>query len=69
MMAAGYSLDLYCDSDAKHTYEENKKWSPAQYFGETFAGCARQARRDGWLISKKRQLCPKCSGKKGENND
>ena len=78
MMAACYTLDLYCDNenlvevgvrwgmpkfeDANHAYDEGGRW---QYTGETFAECARQARRDGWLISKKRQLCPKCSGKGG----
>ena len=78
MMVACYTLDLYCDNenlvevgvqwgmprfeDANHTYDEGGQW---QYTGKTFAECARKARQDGWIISKKRQLCPKCSGKEG----
>lgn len=37
-----------------------------QLFGETYAGCARLARRRGWMLSRdgSRCLCPAHSGKR-----
>ena len=64
----GYSLDLYCSNwksgpasrDPTHTYRE----FPHNYFGPDRANCYRQARREGWILGRGRELCPKCSGKK-----
>lgn len=61
MLYAGcYSLDLYCDREsAEHRFQE----FPHQYTGETFGECAREARRDGWIIRTRLRTatCPKCS--------
>jgi len=67
-MVGGYHLDLYCDGydaarqpvDGVHELQE----FPHTFTGELGAACRRQARRQGWLLSEKQQLCPKCSGKK-----
>lgn len=59
MIASGYSMDLYCEADGhQHGYNEGQ----AQFFGETWADCARQAREAGWRIHKQRRecICPKC---------
>lgn len=71
MKVGCYTLDLYCDnnftinslgvytSDSRHAFQE----FPHQFTGDNEAACVKQARSQGWLISDKRQLCPKCSGK------
>ena len=72
MIAACYSMDLYCENAAKggpHVKGTCPHWwseFPHVYTGETWGECARQARRDGWKIARNRQLayCPDCSGKK-----
>lgn len=58
-----YSLDLYCDGPAHPSYPTD----PANYTGRTYSECARYARRDGWVIDKRREgrecgyaLCPAC---------
>jgi hypothetical protein len=56
MIANGYSVDLYCENMSDH----NRRWreigeGKATYTGETWGECARQARRDGWQISRDRQ--------------
>jgi len=65
-----YTLDLYCDNEdapvqkfgeplnpRAHLYNE----FPHNYVGQTLRECVKTARRDGWLIGKERQLCPKCN--------
>ena len=58
-ITACYAMDLYCDvPGCKHKM-------PWQYTGETWEHCARQARRAGWRINRRRHtaICPACSGK------
>jgi hypothetical protein len=64
-----YSLHLYCDHDGvdrtgvnRHGWEE----FPHEFNGETFAECARQARKLGWVIhtGERTATCPKCSRKR-----
>jgi len=56
--SSGYVLDLYCDA----CYGPSNT-DPAQFTGETFAECAREARRDGWSIFRKTRTarCPDCA--------
>lgn len=69
MIAGCYILDLYC-SQIKKDYVENINFGhkhhefPHQYTGQTRGECYRKARKDGWLISKQRQLCPTCKKRK-----
>lgn len=59
MIASGYTMDLYCEVEGnRHGYKEGQ----AQFYGETWADCARQARDAGWKINKRRRecICPKC---------
>jgi hypothetical protein len=62
----GYSMDLYCDRwdgsfDTVHGYAP----FPVQYHGDTRGECAREARRDGWILhTDYTATCPKCSGKR-----
>lgn len=61
--ASGYSLDLYCDKDnVKHSHLE----FPHTYVGETFGECAKEARKNGWVIHRKTRTatCPKCNRSK-----
>nr|DAG80665.1 MAG TPA: hypothetical protein [Caudoviricetes sp.] len=56
MVAAGYAVHLYCDCDECNS----KQWRmpcSGEYTGETWSECARQARSDGWSISKDRTRC------------
>lgn len=65
--ASGYSLDLYCDQPnqgeaTKHSWFETYRET---FVGETFADCARQAKKTGWKIHRKTRTatCPYCAGK------
>jgi len=54
MIASGYSMHLYCEIEgAEHGYGDGQ----AQFDGETWADCARQARQLGWKINKQRREC------------
>lgn len=62
MMAAGYSMDLYCDVK-DDTYGHWRAWT---YTGETFRECASQARRAGWKSNSAQfregpHTCPSCA--------
>lgn len=74
MMVGCYTLELYCDKEGfynkydadgtlrdevGHTYQE----FPHEYMNELGSKCRSRARKAGWKLGKK-QLCPKCSGKK-----
>lgn len=77
-MASGYSLDLYCDNagDGKpggygygspadgHAFRA----FPAEFYGETWSECARNARAAGWKIDRRERtaICPKCARKARE---
>jgi hypothetical protein len=68
--AACYSLDLYCDTFRGEDVRDDKRHHsfaefPHTFTGETFAQCAAQARRQGWVIHRGTHTatCPKCSGK------
>ncbi|AUG88109.1 hypothetical protein HOS53_gp051 [Klebsiella phage May] len=58
MITSGYSMDLYCDCDtctkATAIFGSN---TPSQYFGETYAECAKQAKQDGWYLSRDKRKC------------
>jgi hypothetical protein len=58
--ASGYSLDLYCDHS---NYQHGRDEFPHQFTGETFAECAKIAKRVGWIVHRKTRTatCPKCS--------
>lgn len=58
-----YSLNLYCDHFASADGWHAHGSQPAQYTGNSFAECARQARRAGWVIHRatRTATCPKCS--------
>lgn len=74
MIVGCYSVDLYCDNwfdhpdGTRYTGHPNRK--PHVYTGETEAGCLRQAKHDGWRITRaankgdRKSYCPACSGKK-----
>lgn len=58
--ASGYTLDLYCDHfNPGHPLGA----SPYQFYGQTFAECAKQARDKGWVIHRKTRTatCPLCN--------
>lgn len=66
--ASGYSLDLYCDRWAGNPDPTHGYYSYSQEFvGETFGHCARQARRQGWVIRPytRTATCPKCAQTEG----
>ena len=79
MIQAGYAMDLYCDNDEMHGFMGAKHVSHKSnvpiggrvrhggyqdYTGQTWGDCAKQARKDGWRISRDRQraYCPRCGG-------
>lgn len=65
MIAACYSLDLYCENHGADPAVHGYAYAPHTFTGETWGECAKQARNLGWRISRDRQKCwcPTCSGK------
>jgi len=58
--ASGYQLDLYCDQNrASHQHYHMETFT-----GETFAECAKVAKKLGWKIHRKTRTatCPTCMG-------
>ncbi|WP_276642935.1 hypothetical protein [Siccibacter turicensis] len=56
MIAANYTVHMYCDCDEC----TGKQWgSPdfGEYVGNSWSQCAKEARANGWRISKDRQHC------------
>lgn len=56
MITSGYTLALLCDC-AKCKHDNYYFQEKAEYVGETFAECAKQARQDGWTISRCKRYC------------
>ena len=58
MVVSGYTLELYCDcyacENATPVFGTNKPWT---YAGETYTECAKEARKEGWYISRDKQKC------------
>ena len=59
-----YTLDLYCDQ--KPCKHPDAYWGggfPYQYTGHTEGDCKRDARHDGWKLSRDRKhdACPHCT--------
>lgn len=68
MEAAIYSLDLYCDSDMHMELHPTKYLSlDAQYTGETYSDCKRQAKADGWKWIEGQNICDKCFKQRKDN--
>ena len=53
MIACGHTTDLYCDCSECAWFTQ----SPAVYFGKSGSDAARQARADGWRMSKDMTRC------------
>lgn len=58
MIVSGYTLDLYCDGEYRHGYQEDN----AAFADINQTRCYRQARRAGWIINTRDQkaYCPEC---------
>lgn len=56
MIAANYTTDLYCDCDEckGHAWKQPEN---AQYIGTSWDKTAKNARKDGWRISKDQTRC------------
>lgn len=59
MIAAGYTLHLYCDCSECVDFDGDVKNHPgfAEFTGEDWLEVSRQATSKGWLINKDRTLC------------
>lgn len=66
MIAACYSMDLYCRRNVPNdgTLTNARKPhhnEPAMYTGRTFADCKRQAMADGWAFGRDGDVtCKRC---------
>lgn len=59
MIVGCYSIDLYCDGEYRHGYQEDM----AQFADADESRCYRQARRAGWVVNTREQkaYCPTCA--------
>nr|AKH47364.1 hypothetical protein [uncultured marine virus] len=48
---------FYYSTESGHTFRE----FPHQYTDTSHAKCVKRAKQDGWSISIKRDLCPRCN--------
>ena len=73
-VVGNYTLNLYCDSRRHSAWETNKPWHDevsyyiggfGEYIETSYSGCAKDAREQGWLISKDKEIaiCPNCNKK------
>lgn len=61
MMAACYTLDLYCDNEADAGNVHRWNEFPHQFTDELGSECRKEARKKGWLIKRNGDvICPKC---------
>lgn len=69
MIAACYSMDLYCENHAADPERHGYNYTPTTFTGETWGECAKQARIEGWRISRdSRQCwCARCAAEKNRN--
>ena len=76
MIIGGYALHLYCDNAesndknyhyqlASGTYLVADYEIPHTYAGNNFTECVNYARKDGWKVDRKNDICicPVCNGK------
>ena len=56
MIAANYTVHLYCDCEecSSHSWRNPEK---GEYVGNSWSGCVKEARAHGWRISKDRTRC------------
>ena len=68
-VVGAYDLHLYCEFCAKME-NFNTRYSPgfAQFIGESFLGCVKQAKAEGWWFNRNKTItfCPDCH-KKGRH--
>ncbi len=59
MIVSGYSLELYCDCDSCTQYRDSPYSTsyPKIYAGETYSECAKQAKAEGWYLSRDKMNC------------
>lgn len=57
MVTAGYTLDLICDCSKCRTTQNHYEIATGEYTGDTYSECARQAKKEGWRISKDKIYC------------
>lgn len=67
MIASGYTMNLYCEFQTDlsvHSYMDELTYkSIGEFVGETYAQCAKQAKKAGWFLTSDRQrcYCPSCA--------
>lgn len=72
MIAACYSMDLYCrfDECLPTMIPEYRVASRSTFTGETWGDCKRQAQRDGWVFGRDGDVtCPTCATAKRKGPD
>lgn len=62
MVVSGYSMELYCDCAACVEYRARPDVATTsvgfgEYGGETFKGCLRNAKADGWRFTNDNLKC------------
>ena len=63
MEAAGYTLDIYCDTEGCEY--PSILHNGATFYAQTYAQCKKAARAKGWRWAKREgetiNLCPRCA--------
>ncbi|WJT11032.1 hypothetical protein [Vibrio harveyi] len=69
MIVSGYTMELICDCAKCISAENHHLIERAEYVGETYSDCAKQAREDGWMLSRDKTHCSAPNHGKVVRND
>ena len=56
-VVSGYSIDLFCDCRECNTPRLCGNTPVAQFAGENFRDCLRQAKQAGWVFKERNTVC------------
>lgn len=57
MITSGYTMELNCDCDKCKSTDNHHNIARGEFVGESYAECAKQARAEGWVLSRDKVYC------------
>lgn len=66
MITSGYTMELICDCRRCKSTDNPYEIARTEYAGESYSECAKQAREDGWTLSRNRAYCSAPKHRKAE---
>lgn len=57
MITSGYTMELICDCAKCKSTNNYHNIVRGEFAGESYTECAKQARKDGWVLSRDKAYC------------